>query len=415
MPATAEVVFATASRKTVAMTRPDTAPLLRNREGEQRVTNVELFFDLVYVFAVTQLSHHLLEHATVEGTLQTLLLLAIVWLGWAYTMWVTNWFDPDRLPVRAMLVALMLASLVLSIALPEAFGHRGLLFAGAFVTMQIGRTVFVVLAVPGWELRRNFERVLVWCVASGVLYIVGALQHGHTRELLWLLGIAVDLGGAAVGFYTPGLGRSRTIDWTIEGSHIAERCQLFVIIALGESIVVIGSTLANMHPIEGAQIAAFVTAFAGSVALWWVYFDRSADEAARVIAGADDPGRLATEAYHWIHPIMIAGIIVAAAADERVLAHPSGHTDRSTAWMVLGGTALFLAGHAAFKAVVWRIVPWTRLAAIALLALLLPVAGHVSALVLGVSAVLVVAALAVADRLQPHESALTASVAPPEQ
>src|SRR5207248_4972868 len=102
--------------------------------------------------------------------------------------------------------------------------------------------------------------------------------------------IAVDLGGAAVGFYTPGLGRSHTTEWTIEGSHMAERCQLFVIIALGESIVVIGTTLSGLDSISGAQIAAFLTAFAGSIALWWIYFDRSASEAAGVIAATDDPG-----------------------------------------------------------------------------------------------------------------------------
>ena len=374
--------------------------LLRSREGEQRVTDVELFFDLVYVFAVTQLSHYLFGHATFEGFLQTLLLLAVVWLAWAYTMWVTNWFDPERLPVRAMLVGQMLISLVLSIGLPEAFGHRGMLVAGAYVAMQVGRTIFVVLAAPGWELQRNFERVLTWCVASGVLYIAGALVHGHAREVLWLLGIAVDLGGAAVGFFTPGLGRSRTTEWTIEGGHMAERCRLFVIIALGESIVVIGSTVAGLHPVGGSQIAAFVTAFAGSVALWWVYFDRSAGEAARVVAAADDPGRLGTQAFHWIHPLMIAGIIVAASADGRVLEHPGGHASTSTAWLVLGGPALFLAGHAAFKAIVWRIVPWTRLAGVALLGLLVMLAGHVSPLALAIVGVLVVAAVAVTDRIR---------------
>jgi len=388
------------------------ATLLRSRGGEQPVTNVELFFDLVYVFAVTQLSHHLLDHPTVEGALRTMLLLAIVWLAWAYTMWVTNWLDPDRLAVRTMLFVQMLASLVMSIGLPEAFEQRGMLVAGAFVTMQVGRTIFVVLAVPGWELQRNFERILAWCVGSGALYVAGALYDGHARELLWLLGIAVDLGGAAVGFYTPGLGRSQTTEWTIEGSHIAERCQLFVIIALGESIVVIGSTLSGRHPIGGAEIAAFGTAFAGSIALWWIYFDRSASEAARVIAATDDPGRLGTEAYHWIHPVMIAGIIVAAAADERVLEHPNVVGETSTAWMVLGGAMLFLAGHAAFKATVWRVVPWTRLGAVAVLAVLLLAASQITALALAIIAVLVLWAVALTDRLLTSP-ARTASRQPP--
>ena len=384
--------------------------LLRDRAGEQRVTNIELFFDLVYVFAVTQLSHHLLEHPTVEGALQTALLLAIVWLPWAYTTWVTNWFDPERIPIRSLLVVLMLASLVMSAGLPEAFDARGLMVAAALVAIQVGRTVFVVLAIPGDPLQRNFERILVWLLISGALYLAGAYAHGHAREVLWLLGVAVDLGSAAVGFFVPGLGRSHTDEWTIEGGQFAERCQLFVIIALGESIVVTGQALSNQHPIQGHDVAAFVTALAGSVALWWVYFDRSASEGARMIADSDDPGRLGRNAYHLIHPIMIAGIIVAAAADERVFEHPSVHAETATAWMVLGSPALFLAGHAAFKAIVWRVVPWTRLAAIAVLALLAIAVPHVSALTLAVLATLVVIAVAVTDRLLPHASTLSQAV-----
>src|ERR687889_2011484 len=122
--------------------------LLRARDGEeQRVTPLELFFDLVYVFAITQLSHLLLDHLTIEGALETLFLLLAVWWAWVATTWVANWFDPDRLPVRLMLVALMLASLVMSVAIPEAFGERGLMFALAYVSIQVGRTVFAVLAL----------------------------------------------------------------------------------------------------------------------------------------------------------------------------------------------------------------------------------------------------------------------------
>jgi len=384
--------------------------LLRDRAGEQRVTNIELFFDLVYVFAVTQLSHHLLQHPTVEGALQTALLLAIVWLPWAYTTWVTNWFDPERIPIRSLLVVLMLASLVMSAGLPEAFEHRGLMVAAALVAMQIGRTIFVVLALRGDPLQANFERILAWLLVSGALYLGGGFAEGHTREVLWLLGVAVDLAGGAVGFWTPGLGRTRTDEWTIEGGHFAERCQLFVIIALGESIVVIGQALSDQHPIQGQDVAAFVTALAGSVALWWVYFDRSATDGARIIAESDDPGRMGRNAYHLVHPIMIGGIIVAAAADERVFDHPTVRAETATAWMVLGGAALFLAGHAAFKAIVWRVVPWTRLAAIVVLALLAIAVPHVSALTLAILSTLVVIAVAVADRLLPHASTLSQAV-----
>src|SRR3712207_1213569 len=138
----------------------DHGGLLRTRDGgEQRVTPLELFFDLVYVFAITQLSHLLLDHLTVEGALETLFLLLAVWWAWVYTTWVTNWFDPDRPPVRVLLIALMLVSLVMSVAIPEAFGERGLMFAVSYVAIQVGRTAFVVLALDkSSSLARTFQR-----------------------------------------------------------------------------------------------------------------------------------------------------------------------------------------------------------------------------------------------------------------
>jgi low temperature requirement protein LtrA len=147
-----------------------------------------------------------------------------------------------------------------------------------------------------------------------------------------------------------------------------------------------------------AACHAFVAAFVGAVGLWWIYFDRSAEESARMIASSADPGRLGRSAYHFIHPVMIAGIIVVAAADERVLAHPSPAAGSATAWMALGGTSLFLAGHAAFKATVWRVASWPRLAGIAVLALLGLLAPHVAALTLASCAAAVVVGIAAADR-----------------
>jgi low temperature requirement protein LtrA len=140
--------------------------LQRARDGgEQPVTALELFFDLVFVFAVTQLSHRLLDHLTIGGALETLLLLVAVWRAWVDTTWVTNWFDPDRTPVRLMLVAVMLASLLMSVAIPEAFGGRGLMFALAYAAIQVGRTAFVLIALGGTHpLSRNFQRVLSWYV-----------------------------------------------------------------------------------------------------------------------------------------------------------------------------------------------------------------------------------------------------------
>src|SRR3712207_5014210 len=223
----------------------DHGSLLRARDGgEQQVTPLELFFDLVFVYAVTQLSHRLLDHLTIGSTLGTLLLLVAVWRAWVDTTWVTNWFDPDRTPVRLLLVALMLVSLLMSVAIPEAFGERGLMFALAYVAIQVGRTAFAVLALYGAShpLSGTFWRILAWLVAAGVLWVAGGLVEGGARYVLWLLALAVDYAGPVMRYRTPGLGSSRTEEWTIEGTHFAERCQLFIIIALGESILVTGTT-----------------------------------------------------------------------------------------------------------------------------------------------------------------------------
>jgi len=387
------------------------ASLMRDRAGQQRVTNIELFFDLVFVFAVTQLSHFLLARRGPGGPAGTAflaaLLLTMVWLLWSYTTWVTNWLDPDRIAVRLLLLVLAVVSLVSSAALPTAFGRSGLIVGSAYLVMQVGRSAFAAKAIDDPALRRNFQRILAWCAVSGALALAGGLVAGYARAVLWAGAVAVDLIGGAVGFFTPGLGRSRTADWTIEGGHFAERCQAFILIAIGESLVVIGASLAaRLRPggpgLTGAEVTAFLIAVIGSIAFWWVYFDRAAGDAAEVIAGSADPGRLGRSAYHLIHPIMVAGVIVAAAADgataEAAARHGAG--GRASAWaaaLILGGPALFLAGHAAFKAAVWRRASWPRLAAIAALGLLGLAATHIPALALAGCGAAAVVAVAVAD------------------
>jgi low temperature requirement protein LtrA len=382
----------------------DHGSLLRARAGEEeRVTPLELFFDLVYVFAVTQLSHRLLDHLSVRGVLETSMLLLVVWGVWVYTAWFTNWFDPDRLAVRLVLVAVMLASLVMSVAIPEAFGDRGLMFALAYVAIQVGRTAFTFIALRRslggtHPLTRNFQRILSWLVAGGVLWIIGGLLDGEARYVLWALALAEDYSGPVAAFFVPGLGRSRTEEWTIEGGHFAERCQLFIIIALGESILVTGTTFGEIEP-SAAAVSAFVVAFLGSVALWWIYFSRSAEAARAALTSSEDPGRIGRSAYTYFHIPMVAGIISVAAADELTVAHPGEHGTLSSVALTVGGTALFLAGQAFFKWAVFGLLPWSRAIAIAALAALIPVGFAVPTLALSGAAGLVVAGLAMWDTL----------------
>ncbi len=352
--------------------------VLRERIGTQRVTFVELFFDLVYVFAVTQLSHLLLSHLDLHTAAQTSLLLLAVWWAWVYTTWFTNWFHPDHRVVRMVLVGVMLTSLIMSAALPTSFGAHGLLFAAAYTTLQVGRTLFASLSVRNdRRLRRNLQRVLVWMLFSGVCWIAGGTAGGTARELLWLLAIGLDYGAPTVRFATPGLGRSAVEDWTIDGAHLAERCQLFIIIALGESILVTGATLGS-RPLAAGSLTAFVAAFALSVSLWWLYFDRSAEAAAERIASARTPGRLARSAYTYFHLPLVAGIILTAVGDELVIAHPLAHPSRAAGLAVLGGPALFLVGHALFKYAVFshcsvrRLLGAAAVAALGLLGQVLP-------------------------------------------
>jgi low temperature requirement protein LtrA len=372
------------------------------RAGDGQVTNIELFFDLVYVFAVTQLSHLLVAHTTVDGALRVAILLGLIWHAWIYTTWMTTFLDPSHTSVRVVLLVIMLGSLVLAAELPRAFGDAGLVVAGTFVAMQVGRALFTAFVLRGHELRLTFQRITVWSSLSGVVMILGALAHGHAREALWAAAICIDLGAAAIGFWVPGLGRATTSDWTISGAHFAERCQAFVLIALGESIVVTGATFSDLGSPTRAELAAFVVAFASSVGLWWIYFDRAAEDSSRAIAESDDPGRLGRSAFHWVHPLIVLGIIIAAAADEVVLADPHARSSTTTIWLVLGGVALYLFGHALFKAIVWRVTSWSRLGGVIALALLFPLAAHVSRLALATLALLVIVGVAAADRRGPH-------------
>ena len=377
--------------------------LLRARQpGEHgKVTNIELFFDLVFVYAVTQLSDTLLHHMDATGAAQTLFLFLAVWWVWVFTGWVTNWLDPERPAVRLLLLVLSLAGLLLSIALPDAFGQRGLLFVGAYVFMQVGRTLFML-----WALRngapanlRNFQRIIIWLTISGVLWLLGGWLDGAPRVALWIIALALEYVGPAMAFHVPGMGRSRTTDWDVEGGHLAERCSQFVIIALGESVLVTGASFADVAWI-GTSILAFVSAFIGSVAMWWIYFDLAAERGSRAIRQSQDPGRSARIAYTYLHLLIVAGIIVSAVADELTLGHPHATITLASAAVLLGGPALYLLGNALFKQTVNSTnFPLSHMAGLTLLILLTVVAQQLSIAELGIATTVVLVMVAMWESL----------------
>ncbi|MGA8138238.1 MULTISPECIES: low temperature requirement protein A [Pseudomonas] len=350
-------------------------PLLRHRDGHHaRVTFEELMFDLVYVFAVTQLSHGLLNHLTGVGVMETLVLWFAVWLGWQYTGWVTNWFDPETPLIRGLIFALMIPALLMAASIPEAFAGRGLVFALAYVSIQVGRTGFIVLQLPREHpLAPNFRRMLGWVVVAAVFWVAGACVDGPLRIGLWLIAVLCEYISPMFGFAFPGLGRSRTSDWTIEGGHLAERCQLFVIVALGETLLASGAVLGETGHWEMPILLGLGATFLGTLAMWWLYFGTAGKDATQRITSADDPGRIGAY-FHYIHAILVAGIITTAVGNDLVMLHPDGQLSTVDAITLVAGPMIYLFGSILYKRVVYRVVPKSHLAGLLLLLALVPVA-----------------------------------------
>jgi low temperature requirement protein LtrA len=322
----------------------------RTEGEEQRATTLELFYDLVFVFAMTQVSHILLTDLTWRGAGEALLVLAVVWWAWNYTTWVTNELDPDSVIVRLLLLGLAFASLVMAVAIPDAFGDRGLLFAGAYVAIQVGRHLFLTFASAsaGTLERQRATRILIWFLVAGVFWLAGGLADGQERALLWVIALAIDYSAPLCLYWVPGLARMTTSSWEVETTHFAERFQLFIIIALGESIVITGATMAD-YDLDAARVTAFGLAFVATAAMWWLYFDYVAAIAARRLEVAADRTKAARDGYTYLHIVLVAGIILGAVGDELVIAHPTDILPTAEVVVVAAGPAIYLLGHTLFR------------------------------------------------------------------
>jgi low temperature requirement protein LtrA len=322
----------------------------RQRGEEQRATTLELFYDLVFVFAVTQVSHLLLDDLTWRGVGHMTLALLVVWWAWNYTTWVTNELDPDSVVVRLLLIGLMLASLLLAIAIPDAFGDRALLFAGSYVAIQVGRHTFLTFAAAGRGTieRERAGRILAWFVVAGTLWLAGAFVDGSARTTLWLVALAIDYAAPLVLYWVPGRPPLSGDTWDVETAHFAERFQLFMIIALGETVVITGATTAEQD-LNVSRLLAFGLAFLGTAAMWWLYFDYVAQIAQRRLELAEDRTKLARDGYTYLHVVMVAGVIIAAVGDELVIAHPTEQLPMSEVAVVTAGPAIYLLGHVFFR------------------------------------------------------------------
>ena len=333
----------------VNLLRPSSAT---GSQRASRVSFVELFFDLVFVFALTQLSNVVAHVDSLPSAIVAVVLLLAMWWLWMQTTWTTNWLDPQRLEVRALLIGLAFVGLIVSLALQEASGERALVFALAYVGVQVGRTLAMIAATARHDPAANtdFRRMVAWFVLSGVAWIAGALLGGTALVALWVVAIVIDYLGAAVSYRTPVLGRGDMERWDLSAAHIAERASLFVIIALGETFLVTGFAFAGEELTVGRALA-LVSAFFTAAAMWWFYFDQGEWWGERRLEKGAKTGAIARAAYSYAHVVIIGGIVLTGVGDKLIVAKPDTWSTIAIVG-IIGGPALYLLGCAIFRRIV---------------------------------------------------------------
>jgi low temperature requirement protein LtrA len=343
------------------------------REGE-RVTPLELFFDLVFVLAITQCTALMSHNPTWSGLLQGLLVLGILWWGWVGYAWLTSVIDPEEGAVRLVMFGAMAALLIVALCVPEAFGSLGLTFALAFGVFRIAHIALFMLASPDDDALRHSVLGLAASTAIAVVLLASAaLFDGLAQGALWGLAIFLDMAGPYF-FGAEG--------WKLVPGHFAERHGLIVIIALGESIVAIGVGAAGALDLGIGIVAVLGVALAA--ALWWVYFDVVALVSARRLGEAEvgrDQNELARDSYSYIHLALVAGVVLVALGMKTAIAHSDDHLHTVPAFALLGGVAIYLLGLVAFRYRHVHTINRRRLGLGVVLLILVPVATAVPAAV----------------------------------
>ena len=327
-------------------------------EEERKTSYLELFFDLVFVFAFTQVTSLVLEDTSFEGFLRGVLVLALVWWAWSAYAWMTNAIDIENTVTRLILFAAMGAGFFMALAVPDAFQDEAAWFAVAYFVVRILNTTLYSWGVrhdPG-NLRATF-RLAPWFVGAALVALAGGFVDSEYRAWIWLASLIIDVVGTLT------VARA---EWRVSASHFAERYALIVIIALGESIVAIGIGTSGLE--RDATYALSVTvAFAGVAALWWAYFDFTAVAAARALrrASGHARGRLARDVFTYFHYPVVLGIIFYAVAAKKTLEHPRDPLSEPGRWALGLGITVFLMGFALMRFRVIRRIAWERVVAAA--------------------------------------------------
>jgi low temperature requirement protein LtrA len=375
--------------------RPHASSVVRPREVARSVTPLELFFDLVYVFTVSQLAHNLLEHVDARGMIETLVLTLAVMYAWFMTVWTSNWLDGDRQAVRLLLLGLMFASLLMSTSVSEAFGDRAGLFVIGYLSIQIGRTAFAVASFRGHRLHMHFVNALVWEIGTAPIWIAGIAADSDLRLVLWGIATLITYGGVIAGHPLPGRKSPFSSDSQIYAEHLLERFRLFFLIALGETVLTIGNAFAD-QPVQADRLLVLAVAFAGTVALWWCYFHRAEEIGMNAVEGAADASRIVGLGNYTLI-VMVIGIIAIAVGDELAIAGPHDPSTLNTAVLIFGGPAIFLLAQLGFMRRATGRVPRPRVIACVALIMLGVATAPLSLLAAVVASSAVLVAVAIDD------------------
>ncbi|PMR62489.1 low temperature requirement protein A [Verrucosispora sp. ts21] len=372
------------------------ARVLRSARTPTRTTLLELFFDLVYVVALALISHDLAKDLTWTQGARTTVLLAAVWWTWVLTTFLTELYDPGHPEIKALVVTVMFGVLLMTTAIPQAFDDRGLIFAIAYVAIHLGRAPFVIPALRHQQqLRQRPIRTTVWFSVSAVPWIVGATVDGDARLALWSLALAIDFLGLWLAYPVPGMGVIPPAHRNATAEHLAERFQQFVMISLGDAILVIGMAY-SVHHAELEMAASLVIAFITTLLLWQIYVYKAGELLPGFIKAARFPGRFLKSA-PFTHLLMVAGVVVTAAGFNLVTHTLPPRTPPSWAVVILGGPALFLLGRACFEWEVFNRVSPSRPGGILALLTAAPAVLFLPPLAAALAAALVLAGVALAD------------------
>jgi low temperature requirement protein LtrA len=384
------------------MMRSRAGELLRKPEQPARVGFLELFFDLVFVFAFIRVSEQLLAALTshrrtlLSDAGETLLLLLALLMVWFATAWITDLYDSRRPEIQLVVTGSMFGSLLMAVALPRAFGSGGLAFATAYVAIHIGRGLVLVPALRGHEAQRRAAGVLLWFAVSAVPWIVGAILHGSLRWVSWTVAIAIDYTGAMLLYPAPWTGPTQS-GWPVVAEYLSERYRQLFIVALGELIVVAGVEYTDKHDgVVGGHSVALLVLFVTTVLLWRIYTYRAGELLPAAIEAAPSPGR----SVRWAliaHLLMLVGVIVSSAGFGLVNGHPLGHTEPVWVGSILGGPALFIVGRASFERVVFNRVSRDRIIGLLVLVALAPVMSFLTPLAVATTAMAVLIGIVIAD------------------